>query len=161
MIATKFKPPVVSTNIVERLHTVEDVVKNWPFLLECMQGLNKKARADYTSESFFFTLIKAIQLGVHGLVVVLKNAEDIPLGFGCAFAATDFHGEQCFYVWATYSTGVCRTTLSELMEKCEEYARAIHFSVIKLSTPRINGAADRLFEGLGFEQEFLTYKKIL
>jgi hypothetical protein len=150
----------MSANIVKRLANVFDIVEHWDFLKEAMEGLNKKARATYEPESFFYMLSKVASKGTDGLVVVLTSKNDKPLGFGCAFVATDFHGDDCFYVWAAFSTGKCRTTLTELQQACEDYARAIGQRVVKTATPRINHGADRLFcDILGYRREFTTYRK--
>jgi hypothetical protein len=147
-------------NKLVRLHNAIDIVDNWDFLKESMEGLNKKARANYNDIKFFEMLCKVARMNKDGLIVILKSKNDKPLGFGCAFVATDFNGDDCFYVWAAYSTGKYHHCLTELQQACEDYARSIDQRVIKTATPRTNHAADRLFcDILGYRREFSTYRK--
>lgn len=151
-----------STNQPHRLHNAYDVQANWPFLKEAMDGLNDKARAGYTVEAFFAMLIKVVGLKDDGLLLMLKSKNGKPLGVGVSFSAMDFSGESCFYVWAAYSNSKCKTTLSELLEHTSEFARARGHKLIKMSTPRINPAADRLFvDTLGFTKAAVVYSKTI
>ena len=149
-------------NEILRLKSAFELVEHWDFLKEAMEGLNKKARGNYNAESFFCMLTKVVDKGEDGLVVILQNKNGKSLGFGCAFTATDFNGDDCFYVWAAYSSGKCFTTLTELQQYCEDHARKIDVRVIKTATPRRNLGADRLFcDTLGYKKEFVTYIKTI
>jgi hypothetical protein len=159
---TPFVP--TTTNKVKVLTTVDEILEHWSFFYEAMVALNdpSKARANYTPEEFFNMLVKCTQLGREGLVLVLTSKNGKPLGCGCAFTGTDFCGETCFFVWAAYTTGRCTTALQELMSYAEDYARHIGHKNFRMSTPRINGAAFRLFEDkLGFRRDYITFKKSL
>lgn len=151
-----------SSNLVVRLTNAYDIVKHWPFLLAAMTALNdpRRARANFTPESFFNMLNRVASLGEDGLVCLLTSKNHKPLGFGCGFTAEDFNMDRCFYVWQAYSNQRCQTALSELLGFCASHARTLGHSKIKTSTPRMSGAADRLFEDvLGFRREFFTYTK--
>jgi len=127
-----------------------------------MHQLNdqRRARANYTPESFFNMLTKVATMGEQGLICLLTSKNDKPLGFGVGFSAVDFNGDACFYVWAAYSNAKCKTTLNELLSACEMHAKTLEFNSVKMATPRITGAAFRLFEErLGFSREYITFKK--
>lgn len=152
--------PLITSNVVERLETPYDIVRNWEFLLKAMNELREKARADYTPETWFKMLCRVTALNHDGLICILKSKNNKKLGFGCGFSAEDFDMNKCFYVWQAYSTGQCHTTLSELLAFCEGYAVKIGHTKVKTSTPRMTGAADSLFtQTLGFDREFYTYTK--
>lgn len=154
--------PYSSNRLVE-LKTVYDLVGHWNFLQEGMTALNdqKRARANYNAESFL-TMLTKVTLMPEGIVLLLTSKNGKPLGFGCAFSATDFNGDSCFYVWCVYSNGRCHTCLSELQSHCEDFARRFGHTNIKIATKRNTAAAIRLFEGtLGYAREFLTFCKKL
>lgn len=156
--------PYNSTNLVVRLTSAYDIAENWDFLLLTMEELcdPRRARAKYTAESWFNMLCRVTTLGADGLVCLLTSKNGKPLGFGCGFSAEDFDLNKCFYVWQAYSNGKCHTALSEMLGYCESYARTLGHKKVKTATPRLNGAADRLFtETLGFDREFFTYTKNL
>lgn len=151
-----------TSNQVVRLTDPFTLVEQWDFLKSAMDGLNEKSHADYTPEKFFNTLIRITSLGEHGLVCLLQNAKGVNLGFGCGFSACDFDFQHCFYVWQAFSTGKCRTTLSELLRFTEQHAKRLGHSSIKIATRRMNHGADRLFQDiLGFKREFYLYRKSL
>jgi hypothetical protein len=147
-----------SSNKIVRLFSAIDLARHWPFIQESREGLVKKARARWSEEEYFNMLTRVTNMGVDGLVLLLTSKNDKPLGIGCAFVGVDFDGNECFYVWATYSNGKCHTCLSELLNACKEYARSIGQKVIKMASPRINGAAKQLFcDTLGFRREAIIY----
>lgn len=147
-----------STNKLVRLHSAFDLAQHWPFIQESREGLVKKARARWTEEEYFNMLTRVTLMGDQGLVLLLTSKNDKPLGIGCAFVATDFDGNDCFYVWSVYSSGKCHTCLSELLNACKEYAKSVGSTVVKMATPRRNEAARRLFEDtLGFSREATIY----
>lgn len=153
-----------TTNQIVKLTNAYEIVENWKFLLSVMEELNdpRRARAGYNAETWFNMLCRVACLGKHGLVCILTSKNGKPLGFGCGFSAEDFDMNRCFYVWQAYSNGKCHTALSEMLGYCESYARTLGHSKVKTATPRLNGAADRLFtETLGFDREFYTYTKTL
>lgn len=153
-----------STNEIVRITNAYSVIEHWPFFLEGMTQLNdpRRARANYTPDKFFNMLSKVAELGDRGLLCLLTSKKGKPLGFGCAFAAMDFMGDECFYVWAAYSNSKCATALTELLDACENYAKFHGHTTLKTATPRITGAAYRLFEArLGFSREFITFRKDL
>lgn len=151
-----------STNRVVRLLDAYAIAKHWPFLESAMLALNdpRRAKAGYSPEQFFNMLVRVTLLGNDGLVCLLTSKNGKPLGFGCGFSGEDFNFARCFYVWQAYSNQKCSTALSELLSFCESYARTLGHDCVKTSTPRMSGAADRLFEDiLGFKREFYTYSK--
>lgn len=153
-----------SQNSVLRLHNPFDIVQHWKFLESAMVALNdsRRSRAGYTPEKFFNTLTRVASQGEHGLVCLLQNAKGLNLGFGCGFSACDFDFDHCFYVWQAYSSGQCKTTLSELLAFTERHAKTLGHEKIKIATRRMNHGADRLFQDvLGFKREFYLYRKSL
>lgn len=149
---------MTSSNKLVRLHSAYDIAQFWTFIKEAQVGLMRKARAKWDEEKFFNMLTRVTLKGDDGLVLMLTSKNDKPLGVGCAFVAEDFDGNECFYVWATYSNGKCHTCLSELLDACKQYARGIGQKVIKMASPRINGGARRLFcDELGFTRESIVY----
>lgn len=152
-----------TTNRILRLTSAFDIVKHWGFFNEARLALNdpSKARESYTELEFFNMCTKATNLpNDDGFVVMLTSKNGKPLGCGVAFAAEDFNGKRCFYVWCTYTNGKCTTALQELLHHAERHARSLGYREIKMSTRRINGGAMRLFEDkLGFEREFVAFTK--
>ncbi len=156
--------PGQTSNEIVVLREPNEIFARWPFFLEGMLALGdpRRANAKYTPENFFNMLIKVVQMGRAGLVAVLESKNGKPLGFGVGYTAVDFNEETCFYVREAYTNSKCTTTLNELLHYTESYARGLGHQCIKMSTPRINGAALRLFEEkLGFKRAHISFRKDL
>lgn len=159
----EFKEPIAqSGNRYVRFRTAYQLVEKWDFFEEARKGLNNPhgARCNYTSEKFFNMMTRTTLMDEKGLVLMLTSKNGKPLGCGVAFAAQDFEGESCFYVWTCYTSGKCRSTLHDLLEYTSAYAKHLGFDAIKLATPRITGGAFRLFEDkLGFKRSFIAFTR--
>lgn len=152
----------MSSNKVIRLTHPYEVLNHWPFFLEGMEALNSPtgAKGEYTPETFLQMLLKVIDKGDEGLVLLLTSKNDKPLGFGVCFVGEDILGDRCLFVWAGYTSGRYKGTMLEMCQYAEEYARAIGITVLRAASKRITGAAMRLFErAWGFKREFIHFRK--
>lgn len=153
-----------SSNKVVRFRNPLDVFRHWNFLNEAREALNdpRRSRENYSELDFLNMVIRAVNMGELGFVVMLTSKNDKPLGFGVAFDAQDFNQQSCFYVWAVHTTGRCPTALRELLHAAEAHARILGHKSLKMASRRIGGGAFRLYEDhLGFRREFVAFTKEL
>jgi len=145
-----------------RFTTAKEVIDNYNFFESGMVALNdpKGAKSNYTSESFFLMLMRVINAGDLGLVLLLTSKRNKPLGFGVAMASSDVEGVKCLYILEFFSNGKFKDTRQVLLQAAEQHARSLGLNKLRASTRRINGCGFRLFEGVwGFKREFVTFTR--
>lgn len=147
------------------IESVEQLLGFWKFFQEGLESLNDTigTREKVTSDSFFKLLIHVISKNPgFGIIGVLTSKNDKPLGFGVAFNDTDIGLTKSAVVYAVYSNKRCPTTVKELQDIAETWARENGFHKLHACSRRLNGSVMRLFEKKwGFHRTAIIFEKDL
>ena len=153
---------MTSSNRIVVIQDPLTLIENWPFIREGYKALADPngAKVKCTEETFFRQMLKAVSLNKDSGLAMIVSKNNKPLAFVCFLSVINFDEEHHLFVWCSYSTGKCRTAMTELIAWGEQLAKRCGATSIKAVSPRINGSAFRLFERIwGFKRENITFTK--
>jgi hypothetical protein len=150
------------------LEDSQEILDWWDFFLEGLRALNEpnKANLNMSPEMLFKALNRTLQgslteKGKGGVVMIFNGKE--PFGWTFAYPIIDeASGQRGLFVHSMYSRHDFGHTTVELTKAAEEYAREFYYDFVETATPRLTGAARRLFfNKLGFKPKYVIFRKEL
>ena len=150
--------------LVERVCSVDDTVRWWPFLAEGLAVLNQipKDGAGITKEAFLSTVVTATADPERNIVAVVKSKNGKPLHFGIVVDNSLLLSPPSLLIYASYSNGKSKTVTKWALQWLEDWAREHGYAQLEAFSMRITGASFRLFErGWGFRRKSVLFTKTI
>lgn len=135
-------------NYFRVITSYEEFLSVWDFLLEGFDQLVDAKGAnmqDLTVQELFKTMLELAVYPNKGLLGILFNKKDVPLGYIAAYDTTIAFRPRELSIFGIYSNGKCPSTSKELMFELRNWARKQEFKSLRARMYKRSGAAMRFF----------------
>lgn len=143
--------------------TFAQLQRYWPVYLESLEKLNELTKTPVSEETYLKAALNTMMGGRGVVPVVHRRGEGEIVACGIAMDTTNEYHEPSLLIYSVYAKACApKVIISFFLPWIQEWAVAHGFKELHAWSPRINGAAYHLFEGVwGFERKAIFFTKPL
>ena len=139
---------------------IDQLIRFWPFLLEGLTSLNAITSSSQVDKNTLFRVcvdVATLSEDDGMIAIVMDKSTNQPLSYTISFNNShDYKKEKALLVYAIYSNRKSRTATRYGLNHVAEWAKSKGYDELHGNSPRITGAAVRLFENIfGFRKQAL------